>query len=206
MAPGKGCETESPGFRRGLFGDRTAGSPGWKPGDSGHKHLPAIHAARLHVITRFKLAAHGKREGMRPGVPRLPPGAFCVSRRRLAMARHPGGQPTHSHAAAEGRAACMTYGNPRLPASVSFAGRRRLAMARHPGGQPTHSHAAAEGRAACLAIPQGVLRLDAASSRHAAAAQLRPRPPGGRPLARRGAPRLPSAEPRLPGPWMARQP
>ena len=31
-------------------------------------------------MSRFKPTSHGTREGMRPGVPRLPPGAFCAVR------------------------------------------------------------------------------------------------------------------------------
>jgi len=57
-------------------------SPGWKPGDSGHKHHPAIHASRPDVTPRFELAMHGTRARVRPGVPRLPPGAFCAVRAR----------------------------------------------------------------------------------------------------------------------------
>jgi len=57
-------------------------SPGWKPGDSGHEHHPAIHASRPHVTPRFNPAMHGTRARIRPGVPRLPPGAFCAVRAR----------------------------------------------------------------------------------------------------------------------------
>ncbi len=53
-------------------------SPGWKPGDSGHEHHPAVHASRPHVTPRFEPAMHGTRARVRPGVPRLPPGASCV--------------------------------------------------------------------------------------------------------------------------------
>ena len=56
------------------------GSPGWKPEDSGHENHPAVHATRRHVISRFSPRSHGTWEDMRPGVPRLPPGASCAVR------------------------------------------------------------------------------------------------------------------------------
>jgi hypothetical protein len=50
MAPGKACDPESPGFRRGLFVRWSRPkSPGWKPGDSGCENHPAVHAASLNV-------------------------------------------------------------------------------------------------------------------------------------------------------------
>jgi len=55
-------------------------SPGWQPGDSGCENHPAVHAASLNVISRFKPTSHGTRDEMQPGVPRLPPGAFCAVR------------------------------------------------------------------------------------------------------------------------------
>jgi hypothetical protein len=154
---------------------------------------------------RRHAAAAGRAACLPHGNPRLRASVSLADRRRLARSRHPGGQPNNRHAAAAGRAACLPHGNPRLRASVSLADLRRLARARHPGGQPNNRHAAAAGRAACLA--PGVVRLDAASSRHAAAAPRRPRSPGG--ATARHASRTSgcgSACPRLPGPWMARQP
>jgi len=55
-------------------------SPGWQPGDTGHEHHPAIHAGRRHAHLWFEPTPHGTREGGPPGVPRLPPGAFCGRR------------------------------------------------------------------------------------------------------------------------------
>jgi hypothetical protein len=69
-------------------------SPGRKPGDSGFENQPAVHAARRHVTTRLKPTAHGTQEGMPPGVPRLPPGAFCV--RDARAPRSPGRKPGDS--------------------------------------------------------------------------------------------------------------
>jgi len=69
-------------------------SPGWKPGDSGPEDHPAIHAARRHAISQFNPASHGTREGRQPGVPRLPPGAFCGTVARAP--RSPGWKPGDS--------------------------------------------------------------------------------------------------------------
>ena len=97
MAHGKVRHPESPGSRRGLFvggvmrffvGGVMPGrgllvsprSPGWQPGDTGHEHHPAVHAGRRHAHLRFEPTPHGTREGAPPGVPRLPPGAFCGRR------------------------------------------------------------------------------------------------------------------------------
>jgi len=89
MARGKVRHPESPGSRRGLFVDGvmpglgllvSPRSPGWQPGDTGHENHPAIHAGRRHAHLRFEPAPHGTREGAPPGVPRLPPGAFCGRR------------------------------------------------------------------------------------------------------------------------------
>ena len=55
-------------------------SPGREPGDSGNENRPAVHAGRPHAIPGLDPALHGTREGMPPGVPRLPPGAFCAVR------------------------------------------------------------------------------------------------------------------------------
>jgi hypothetical protein len=53
-------------------------SPGRKPGDSGCENQPAVYAAWRHVTSRLKPTSHGTREGLRPGVPRLPPGASWI--------------------------------------------------------------------------------------------------------------------------------
>jgi len=67
---------------RGIPPVNVPRSPGWKPGDSGHENHPAIHASRPNVTPRFEPAMHGTRARIRPGVPRLPPGASCGVRAR----------------------------------------------------------------------------------------------------------------------------
>jgi len=130
---------------------------------------------------------------------------------------------THDHAIAPNRTqppqaaprACYTRGLgfvPRL-AWPAPAGTRKLAVQASSQTTPlrTHDHAIAPNRtqppqAAPRACRPAAPRIDASSSRRAAAAPLRPRPPGGRPHARLVAPCCDHAGPRLPGPWMARRP
>jgi hypothetical protein len=121
MALGKACHPESPGSRRGLFVEatRVPKSPGWKPGDTGYEHHPAVHAGWPHAIARFKPTSHGTREGMPPGVPRLPPGAFCAVRACQAE------RMTGERATAEGASQGNEDGR-RRTAAYSLSSRFRL--------------------------------------------------------------------------------
>ena len=117
----EGVQPGVPGLPPGDFcvgGVRVPRSPGREPGDSGSDSQPAIHAARRQVICRFNLAQHGNWEGVQPGVPRLPPGAFCG--RRCAWPQGSCGR----HARPE-----FSWGGPRSPG-------------REPGDTGSESHPA----------------------------------------------------------------
>ena len=67
-------------------------SPGWKPGTPGHDRHPTVNAANAprHCCATSTCMARGI--AMRPGVPRLPPEAFCGSVARVVQ-EAPGGNP-----------------------------------------------------------------------------------------------------------------
>ena len=53
--------------------------PGGNPGTPGMKTTPPSLPHDGALFCRFEPASHGIREGIPPGVPQLPPGAFCGS-------------------------------------------------------------------------------------------------------------------------------
>ena len=55
-------------------------APGGNPGTPGMKTTPPSMPDDDTQFLGFKPTSHGTWEGMRPGVPRLPPGAFCAVR------------------------------------------------------------------------------------------------------------------------------
>ena len=83
-------------------------------------------------MSRFKPTSHGTREGMRPGVPRLPPGAFCAVRARSKKPR----VETREHDPREPAASCRgSLGGP--PPAWNQPGPPGLASAQKaPGGNP----------------------------------------------------------------------
>ncbi len=56
-------------------------APGGNPGTPGAKTTPQTMPHASAGFPPCEPAAHGAREGLPPGVPRLPPGAFCGSAR-----------------------------------------------------------------------------------------------------------------------------
>ena len=90
----EGMHTRSPPASAGGFlCERRAEprSPGWKPGDTGYENHPAVHATRLNVIPGSNPNSMASGKACIPGVPRLPPGAFCVS--GVLNREAPGGNP-----------------------------------------------------------------------------------------------------------------
>jgi len=75
MAPGKACDPESPGFRRGLFVEatRVPRSPGWKPGSMLHanpRHRAAVRLAGRRPLESTRPSGPGtctKSPGWKPG-------------------------------------------------------------------------------------------------------------------------------------------
>ena len=59
---------------------RTQEAPGGNPGTPGMKTVPSSMPPDAMRFPGSNPIAHGTREGMRPGVPRLPPGASCAVR------------------------------------------------------------------------------------------------------------------------------
>jgi hypothetical protein len=133
-------------------------SPGWQPGDTGHGGHPAFHAARLQALPNFEPASHGPREGVRPGVPRLPPGAFWESARpggpgRSTAGGGPPSEPRHEAAGSRERSSPASAGG--------FLGERqaRRAGSIPRGRRPAKRTAARCRRFACIILPGPTPRL-----------------------------------------------
>ena len=142
MAPGKVCDPEAPGFRRGLFGRAL--------GPEGRVDPQRAEARQANRGTMPRVRVHHP--------PRLPPGAFWESARPGGPGRSTagGGPPTEPrHEAAGSR----ERSSPASAGGLLGERQARRAGSIHSGRRPAKRTSARCRRFACIILPGPTPRL-----------------------------------------------